>query len=154
MRITGEKSLSSFMKIFINSLILIAFVSLLLLPFITEYYMKIVYYNESSKIYYFILFCLYLSGSLSVVILIQLKRIFNSLKLLDPFVSSNVSSLSIISKCCFFISLIYIPKLFILNSLMTVAIIFVFVIASIFTLILSEVFNQAVIYKKENDYTI
>jgi hypothetical protein len=37
---------------------------------------------------------------------------------------------------------------------MTIVVIFIFIVASLFALVLSEVFEKAVRYKQDSDYTI
>lgn len=154
MKYAGKKSLSSYLKVFIILLMITAVVTIITLPKLFRIYVQWLGYAEPPAYLNSLLGIVYISGIMSFFILNNLRKIFNTLENLDPFVYSNVKSLRRISYLCFLIGIIYIAKIFILNSFMTIIIIFIFIICGFFALILSDVFNQAVIYKEENDLTI
>lgn len=66
----------------------------------------------------------------------------------------NVKSLNRIALSSFLISAAYVVKVVFFNSFLTIILAMVFVIAGFFSIILAEVFRQAVIVKEENDLTI
>ena len=97
---------------------------------------------------------LMLSGILALIILWELRRIFNTLVKTNPFTLENVKSLRIMARASFAISVIYIAKCIFWFTLATVLLIMVFAIAGLFCLVLADVFKQAVAYKEENDLTV
>ena len=66
----------------------------------------------------------------------------------------NVKSLNRIGWSCFIIAAAYILKIFFYNSVLTVIITMVFIIAGLLSIVLAEVFRQAIAVKEENDLTI
>jgi hypothetical protein len=66
----------------------------------------------------------------------------------------NVRSLKRMGIASFLIAFCYILKILLYNSFMTIILVMVFTIAGFFSIILAEVFHQAVIAKEENDFTI
>jgi hypothetical protein len=54
----------------------------------------------------------------------------------------------------FVIALIMLAKLLFVVTPATLVLVLVFIIAGLFSLVLSQVFDQAVTYKQENDLTI
>ena len=66
----------------------------------------------------------------------------------------NVKSLKRIAVSSFIIAAAYIIKIFTFHSFLTVILAMVFVIAGFFSIILAEVFRQAVAVKEENELTI
>ena len=68
--------------------------------------------------------------------------------------ADNVKSLTHIAISSFIVAVLYIVKILFFNSFLTIILAMVFVIAGLFTIILAEVFQQAVNVKEENDLTI
>jgi hypothetical protein len=116
--------------------------------------MKLFYENSTGGLYTFFMIILYILGLSTLVILNELRIIFLSLEKSDPFVHRNVVALKRISALCAVNCLVFLVKIFVANSLMTVIALFVFFIAMLFSLILGEVFKRAVEYKEDNDLTI
>lgn len=155
MKYVGKNSLSSYFKIFIILLMFAAVAVVLGLPILLKRYISWLNYIHLYDISYkYLLLILYISGISSLFILNELRKIFNTLENYDPFVLHNVKSLKTISNFCFLIGIVYVSKIFILNSFMTLIIVLVFIVCGILALVLSEVFNQAVKYKEDNDLTI
>lgn len=156
MSLVSSKKLSAFLNVFMVVLLVITIIVLIVLPWITKEYMKLIYPPVifSQFHYYAFLIIMYFSGFLAAIILNALRKIFNTCKLDNPFIYDNVKNLKIISFACILISLAFIANIFMINSLMTLIVIFVFMLASLFALVLAEVFEKAVDYKVENDYTI
>lgn len=96
----------------------------------------------------------FLSGVFAVLIILELRRMFRSVINDDCFVQENVRSLKrmgtysfgIAAVTCFRIALYITPAVFV--------VILVFIIAGLFSKVLSRVFDKAVTYKLENDLTI
>lgn len=155
MKYSGKSSLASFMKIFIFILQLTAIAALIGLPKFLGIYLNWINSVFYSKIlYYALVFILYVSGILSILILQQLKKLFLTLENSNPFIRENVTSLKKMGVYAFSVGGIYLFKIFFLNSFMTIIVVFIFFIAGIFCLVLSDLFNQAILYKEENDLTI
>ena len=70
------------------------------------------------------------------------------------FIHENVTSLRRMGTYSFFIALITSCRLFLYLTPAVIVVILVFVIAGLFSKVLSQVFDKAVTYKEENDLTI
>ena len=93
-------------------------------------------------------------GVASVVILGELRRMFKTVINKDCFVRENVTSLDKMSKWSFFIVLMSVVRSIMYLTPAILVIIVVFTIAGLFSKVLSFVFEEAVGYKEENDFTI
>ena len=93
-------------------------------------------------------------GIAAVVILRELRRIFRTVIDKNCFVRENVESLNKMWKWSFFIVLLCIVRTIVYATMAMVVVIFVFIIAGLFSKVLAYVFEEAVGYKEENDYTI
>ncbi len=105
------------------------------------------YYVEGVIIYFVL-------GIAALVILRELRRIFKTVVNKDCFVRENVVSLDKMCKWSFFIVLMSIVRCIIYVTPAMLVIILVFTIAGLFSKVLSFVFEEAVGYKEENDFTI
>ena len=101
-----------------------------------------------SVIIYFVL------GIAAIVILRELRRIFRTVINNDCFVRENVVSLDKMCKWSFFIVLMSIVRCIVYVTPAMLVVILVFAIAGLFSKVLSFVFEEAVGYKEENDFTI
>jgi hypothetical protein len=106
------------------------------------------------KMFYFFLVILYLAGIFAFLILNELRKLLKSCLTDNIFVDENVKRLLRMAVESFLISLIFIAKVFVVNSIMTMVVVFVFFMASVFCLVVSLLFDQAVHYKKDVDLTI
>ena len=93
-------------------------------------------------------------GIAAIVILRELRRIFKTVINQDCFVKENVVSLDKMCKWSFFIVVMSIVRCIVYVTPAMLVIILVFVIAGLFSKVLSFVFEEAVGYKEENDFTI
>lgn len=93
-------------------------------------------------------------GVLALWIIFYLRRIFRTILSGDCFVEANVISLKRMGAASFLISLMTAVRLLFVVTPATLVVILVFFIAGLFSLVLAQVFAQAVSYKQENDYTI
>ena len=105
------------------------------------------HYGESVIIYFVL-------GIAAIVILRELRRIFKTVINKDCFVRENVVSLDKMCKWSFFIVLMSIVRTFVYVTPAMLVVILVFTIAGLFSKVLSFVFEEAVGYKEENDFTI
>lgn len=155
MKYIGKRSLSSFIKLFIILLMIIAVGCLVGLPWLFDLFVNLGYLDQvNGFMTNYFMFILYITGMVSLIILNEMRKIFYSLEAKNPFIYENVRSLKKMSTCAIIISLLYISKVIIYNSIMTMLVVLVFFLASLFALVLSEVFKSAVKYKEENDLTV
>jgi hypothetical protein len=124
------------------------------LPWALQRLMDIFYEGDIAKMYVFYMVILYIFGIMMLYILNELRVIFNSVEKTDPFILRNVTALRRISKASMATCVIFLVKIFIVNSLMTMVSLFIFFIASLFCIVLAEIFKKAVEYKNEHDLTI
>lgn len=96
----------------------------------------------------------FLSGIFAILTLYELRKIFRSVIDDDCFIRENVVSLRRMGTYSFIIALITAGRLFLYVTPAVLIVILVFVIAGLFSKVLSRVFDKAVTYKLENDLTI
>jgi hypothetical protein len=118
-------------------------------------------FKQAGKFYsafetYYLPFCILfmIAGAFALIILWELRNMFKTVIKADPFIKENVISLKRMGICAFVISAIMAIRLLFVITPAALVLILVFLIAGLFSLVLSQVFNQAVIYKQENDLTI
>ncbi len=95
-----------------------------------------------------------IAGVFALIILWNLRKMLQTVIREDPFVRENVAALKRMGTCAFIIAFIMSLRLFFVITPAALVIILVFLIAGLFSLVLSQVFDQAVTYKQENDLTI
>lgn len=154
MDILGEKALSAIVKRILDLIFLGGIGIFISLPKSLKWYLGSTYGHTDHKIYYFLLILLAVTGILALIIVNEIRKIFKTLNRKDPFLMDNVQSLKRMGICSFLVALFYTSKIIFLNSFMTVIVVMVFIIAGFFSIILAEVFYQAVEVKRENDFTI
>lgn len=152
MKTNSNTTITHFVKNVIDLIFFIGIISVLGLPYFLHLAFKLGMGKDEN--YVFLLIFLYITGILILFALQELRKIFNTLKLKNPFCMENVRSLKHISYFTFIISLAFLIKVIFFISLLTVAITVIFLIEGLFAMVLSEVFHQAVIVKSENDLTI
>ena len=95
-----------------------------------------------------------LSGVASLLIILELRRMFATVLRDDAFVMDNVGSLKRMAWSSFAIAGFSILRLLYAPTPATAVVILVFFIAGPFSLVLAQVFEKAIQYKEENDLTI
>ena len=111
------------------------------LPHLIEHY-------EETVIIYFVL------GIAAEKLLWELRKIFRTVLAENCFVQENVISLRKMGNWSFFIALMAGVRSLVYMTIAMGVVILVFVIAGLFSKVLSFVFEQAVAYKEENDLTV
>ncbi len=101
-----------------------------------------------------LIFLFFFSGILAVLIINELRKIFRTVINDDCFIRENVISLKRMGTYSLMIALITAGRLFLYITPAVLIVILVFVIAGLFSKVLSQVFDKAVTYKLENDLTI
>jgi hypothetical protein len=155
MKYSGKNSLATFMKYFLLFLEGAAAIVLVGLPKFLGFYLtwiESIFYNKA--LYYGLVIILYITGILAVLILDTLRNLFSTMEEANPFIRKNVTALRRMGVYAFIVGGAYFAKIFFLNSFMTIIAVFIFFIAGIFCIVLADLFNQAIIYKEENDLTI
>lgn len=112
------------------------------------------YFPHYGIFYYPMLILFFLSGVFAILIILELRYMFATVLHEDCFVKENVRSLRRMGTYSFCIAAVSAIRLVIVITPATLVIILVFVIAGLFSKVLSKVFEQAVTYKLENDLTI
>ena len=153
MAILDKRGLSGFVEKLLDLVFIGGLCIYLGLPIVLKWYSAILQGNQREK-YYFLLFFLYFTGLFCLWIVLEMRRIFKTLNRRNPFMMDNVISLKRMSTAAFIIAAAYIIKIIFYNSLLTIIIAMIFIIAGLFLIILAEVFKQAVEFKEENDLTI
>ena len=115
---------------------------------IGEYLPNVIEHYEETVIIYFVL------GVSACVLLRELRRIFRTVLKENCFVQENVVSLQKMGNWSFFIALMSVVRSIVYMTPAMAVIILVFVIAGLFSKVLSYVFQEAVEYKEENDLTV
>lgn len=105
---------------------------------------------------YYLVFCIIfmIAGVFALIILSSLRNMFKTVINEDPFVRENVISLKRMGICAFAIAFIMAVRLLFVVTPTALVLVLVFVIAGLFSIVLAQVFDQAVTYKQENDLTI
>ena len=112
-------------------------------------------YFPHYKLFYIpMLILFFISGVLSILIILELRFMFRTVLREDCFVKENVRSLRRMGNYSFCIAVISAVRLWIVITPATLVISLVFIVAGLFSKVLSDVFAQAVAYKLENDLTI
>ncbi|MDP4159754.1 MAG: DUF2975 domain-containing protein [Bacillota bacterium] len=153
MVILDEKGLSGLVKRILDMVFLGGLGILITLPFVLKWYMNALYLTTSEN-YNFLLGFLYITGIVCLGLVNEIRKIFKTLNRRNPFMMDNVKSLNRVGWACFIIAAAYILKIFLYNSVLTAIITMVFIIAGLFSIVLAEVFRQAIEVKEENDLTI
>ena len=115
---------------------------------IGEYLPTVIEHYEESVIIYFVL------GVSACVLLRELRRIFRTVLKENCFVQENVVSLRKMGNWSFFIALMSVVRSIVYMTPVMAVVILVFIIAGLFSKVLSYVFQEAVEYKEENDLTV
>ncbi len=115
---------------------------------IGEYLPDVIEHYEETVIIYFVL------GVSACVLIRELRRIFRTVLLENCFVQENVASLRKMGNWSFFIALMSVVRSIVYATPAMAVVVLVFVIAGLFSKVLSDVFEQAVQYKEENDLTV
>ncbi len=147
-----ENTLIKLTKLLLDCMFYAGIVVILTLPASVKLYGQINSYFADYSIQLVVLFGI--SGVLAELILRELRRMFATVLENDCFVEGNVRSLNRMGTYSFLIALVTAGRLFLYLTPAVLILILVFVIAGLFSKVLSRVFDRAVAYKLENDLTI
>lgn len=147
-----KSSLILFTKRLLDFMLYAGILICLSVPFLFKLAGK--YYSIFDRFYIPFTIIFMLAGVFALAILSELCKMFRTVINADPFVKENVNSLKNMGYYAFIIAISMVAKLFFVVTPATIILVLVFVIAGLFSLVLSQVFDQAVTYKLENDLTI
>lgn len=155
MKINGEKGLGNILKVFLEVCFYIGIVILILLPFALK---------KTGTDFKISAFIIYPNGIVLLVIARQFIKLFNSLKENNPFCENNIRILKNTSRISLIGALLWVidlcahivlkgsDNIIVVLTLTFMSILFIGVSIALF--ILSELFKEAVNYKRENELTI
>lgn len=149
-----KRSITHYMaKIVIDILFCTSVICTVAVPFVSEKVFKWIGYLDAS---YGVAFTIivFLSGLCCSYILFNLRQMYSSLLIGNPFTFKNVKHFRKMAISCIVISAIYAIKCFFMFTYATVVIAAVFAIGCLFCLTLKDLFKQAINYKTENELTI
>lgn len=141
-----------FTKYLIDFMFFTGIVVVIGVPFIFRFAEKYINFMEEYYIPFCILFMI--AGGFALAILWELRNMFKTVIRENPFVRENVRSLKRMGIYAFFIAVLMAVRLIFIITAAALVLVAVFVIAGLFSMVLSQVFDQAVTYKQENDLTI
>ena len=121
-------------------------------PYIVKMYDEGIIKLTGQSVFVPLIVTLYCSAGPAILLVIALDRLLSNIRHDKVFIPANVKILRLISYCCFAVSVIFIYFSFIRPFAWLVVI-----AAAFFGLILrviKNVFEQAIILKEENDFTI
>lgn len=104
--------------------------------------------------YWALLIIYFILGIAAVLLIHELRKIFRTVLAKNCFVMENVGSLRRMGNISFFIVVMSIVRCIVYLTIAMAVVIFVFIIAGLFSKVLAYVFEEAVRYKEENDMTI
>lgn len=144
--------LTIFTKNMLDFLFFTGILTTVLVPAIIKVYGRYNRYFEDNIIQLSIIFIL--AGIFAVLIIYELRKMFGTVLADDCFVKANVVALRKMGTYSFFIAAITSCRIFLYLTPAVIVVILVFIIAGLFSKVLSQVFEKAVEYKLENDLTI
>lgn len=140
-------------KIILDIMFAVGIVIVLTLPLILKVYGKYVD-SQVLKYLWWMIFVLGICGIFSLMIVWELRKMFQTVLCEDCFVKSNVKSLEKMGRYSFAIAVLMIVRCCFYITLAAASIVVIFIIAGLFSKVLAQVFDKAVTYKLENDLTI
>ena len=140
-------------KFIIDVLFYMSIVCTLAVPFVAKTLFNLIGYQRSGTLPEFTIIE-FLSGACCGYILFNLKQMYHSLLIGNPFTAKNVNHFRKMSVACIIVCAMYVIKCFFMFTFATMVIAVVFAVGCLFCLTLKDLFKQAENYKTENDLTI
>lgn len=153
MNFMRKENLSLFLRwvleaVFVAGILFLIFLNHLL----ASYYLW--YFGGFNMFYKSMAILLYIAGLDGLVIIRLLIGLFNDIHRQNPFVIKNANRLKYIAICCFVACAAFLIHCFMYPSVFRAMVTFVIFIAALACLVVSQLFQQAVGYKSENDLTV
>lgn len=148
-----DSKLAGATKILLDIMYVVGIVVTLTLPVTFRWYGKTM--NSLFEEYYIWMVGIFMvAGIFAVLILHELRKMFRTVLADDCFVEGNVKSLRRMGIYSFSIMAVMFVRIPLYFTPSVFVIVVVFLIAGLFSEVLAIVFERAVQYKQENDYTI
>ena len=151
MKIIGKKGLSGVSEKLFDVLIAVCGVTIAGLPWELKWYLRI---KDNMKYYGKYLILLYVSGIITIIMLIFARALLHNINNREPYIPENAAEIRKIGICSAVMSCVYFVAIFFVPSFLVVSIAIAFAIFSVMSFIFSELLRKAVEYKKENELTI
>ena len=142
-----NRKLTVFTKALLDFMYYAGIIVTILVPLIISWYGQYNTYFGENVISLSIIFMA--SGIFAVLIIRELRKMFKSVLADDCFIPENVAALRRMGTYSFFIAGITCCRLFLYLTPAVLIVILVFIIAGLFSKVLSQVFDTAVTYKLE-----
>lgn len=154
MKISSKPWFSVFLQKLITLAMIIGATIILLLPLVV--FLSLKYYERNYNSYYFIsrLFLLYPSGFLGFLILHNARVILKKVNGSSPFIYENAKRIKYIASYSAGLCIVHAIATIFIHSFFIPILSIVFGLTALFVAVLGELFNKAVKYKVENDFTI
>lgn len=124
-------------------------VAVFFIPSFAKWYDKV---SSQESICIPLCICLYITCIPAFILLFNLHKVLSNIKMGTVFSKDTVLRLRILSYCCFFVSVFWMPLAYLRPLLIIVSA--VAAIMGLILRVLKNVFDGAVQLKDENDYTI
>ena len=148
----SNNKLVTITKVFLDIMFYIGVLACLSLPWSMRYFGRIFTIYQA---YYFpLIFVFEAAGILGVIIIWKLRQIFKTVRDQNCFVRENVENMKIMGMSSFGIVILMACRLFFVVTPSILVLILTFLLAGLFSLVLSQVFKVAIDYKEENDLTV
>lgn len=139
-------------KCLLNVMFFLGIPTTITVPLTLKWYSKI---NSYYDVYYWFMVPFFIiSGIFACLIIYELRKMIKSVEQENCFIYENVISLKRMGNYSFIIAVVSFGRLFLYSTPGVLVVILVFVIAGLFSKVLSNVFETAVQYKEDNDLTI
>ena len=148
----SSNKLVNITKIFLDVLFYGGILTCLTLPWTMRYFGKI--FTVYQVHYFPLIFVFEAAGFLCVIIIWKLRQIFKTVRDQNCFVRENVENMEIMGMSSFGIVILMACRLFFVVTPSILVLILTFLLAGLFSLVLSQVFKVAIDYKEENDLTV
>ena len=147
-----KRTLTVLTKYFLDFMFYAGILATISLPFSIRWTGR---YLSGFERYYWTMLVIYFILGISAIFLIhELRKIFRTVLAKNCFVAENVNSLRRMGNISFFIVVMSLVRCIVYFTIAMAVVIFVFIIAGLFSKVLAYVFEEAVRYKEENDMTI
>lgn len=147
-------NLTKFTKVILDFMYVAGILIVLTLPISLKYYRDLVDAKVDEYLGQLVV-VFAICGVFALMIVWELRKMFKTVLAEDCFVKDNVTSLKRMGTYAFVIALVMVIRCCMFYpTLAAVAMVMVFIIAGLFSKVLSQVFERAVAYKLENDFTI
>jgi len=124
------------------------------LPWTIRWVGELFTYDIFAQQYREVVVIYFILGILAIFIIGELRKMFRTVLAEDCFVKENVESLQRMGTYSFIIAAICLIRTLLYLTVAMLVLILVFMIAGLFSKVLAFVFDKAVEYKLENDFTI